>query len=367
MSAFPFATLAEIRARTLPATDWLWHGYLAGGSITLLTSQWKCGKTTLLSVLLARMGAGGTLAGLPVRAGSAAVVSEEDERHWAARDARLRLGPHIQLLCRPFRGRPTPDGWAALVNALADLRAAGQLDLAVIDPLAGFLPGRSENEAGLILDFLHPLQQLTAAGAAVLILHHPKKGVPVAGQTARGSGALMGAADVLMEMDRVGGAADDDRRRRLWGFSRHPETPRQLVIELTADGTDYAALGDFAAPEEADQWPVLLGVLEEAQKKLTRQEVLAHWPADHPRPNDVTLWRWLEKAVAAGRLLRAGTGRKNSPWVYWLAGMEAKWANDPRARYLAKLTPLPELAPLEDVFGLTEPAPRGRSKKGGGP
>ena len=29
-------------------TDWLLHGYLARGNITLLTSQWKAGKTTLL-------------------------------------------------------------------------------------------------------------------------------------------------------------------------------------------------------------------------------------------------------------------------------------------------------------------------------
>ena len=47
-------------------TRWLWHGYLAAGAVTLLTSRWKAGKTTLLSVLLARMGAGGELAGLSV-------------------------------------------------------------------------------------------------------------------------------------------------------------------------------------------------------------------------------------------------------------------------------------------------------------
>src|SRR4051794_38506230 len=79
MSPFQFATLDEIRGRNPPGTAWLWHGYLAGGSITLLTSQWNTGKTTLLSVLLARMVTGGTLAGLPVRAGHVAVVSEEDE------------------------------------------------------------------------------------------------------------------------------------------------------------------------------------------------------------------------------------------------------------------------------------------------
>src|ERR1051325_6318306 len=56
-------------AKGLP--PWLWHGSLAPGNVTLLTSQWKSGKTTLVSVLLDRMKAGGQLAGLPVAAGKA--------------------------------------------------------------------------------------------------------------------------------------------------------------------------------------------------------------------------------------------------------------------------------------------------------
>lgn len=359
MSAPPpihFATLDELRTRTPPGTDWLWDGYIAAGSVTLLTSRWKTGKTTLLSVLLAKMESGGMLGGRAVRAGHVAVVSEEGEGHWTARDARLLLGPHVHLACRPFRGRPTPDGWAALVGELADRRAAGRLDLAVIDPLASFLPGGSENNAGSILDFLQPMQQLTAAGAGVLVLHHPTKGVPTPGQMARGSGALMGAADVLMEMDVLPHAADDDRRRRLWGFSRHPETPRQLVIELNAEGTDYTALGDFTAPERQEGWPVLLGVLEDARKKLTRKEILEGWPEDHPKPGDVTLWRWLEEAVAAGRVLRSGTGRRPDPFVYWLLGMEEKWAADPvRRQFLATLPQRPERSPLADLLDLPEP------------
>src|SRR6516225_3379061 len=53
---------------------WLWHGYLGPGKITLLTSQWKSGKTTLISVLLARLSRGGELAGLPLAAGRAAMI-----------------------------------------------------------------------------------------------------------------------------------------------------------------------------------------------------------------------------------------------------------------------------------------------------
>jgi hypothetical protein len=40
--------------------DWLWHGYVATGNITLLTSRWKAGKTTLLSLLLSRRKTGGS-------------------------------------------------------------------------------------------------------------------------------------------------------------------------------------------------------------------------------------------------------------------------------------------------------------------
>src|SRR5438046_10696915 len=89
--------------------EWVWDGYVGSGQVTLLTSQWKCGKTTLLSVLLARMAAGGTLAGRAVRPGSVVVLSEEAKALWAGRAQRLGIGPHARFLCRPFRGaRPTP-------------------------------------------------------------------------------------------------------------------------------------------------------------------------------------------------------------------------------------------------------------------
>jgi hypothetical protein len=55
-----------------PAGDWLLEGYLAPGTVTLLTGARKgVGKTTLLSVLLKRLETGGQLAGLAVRAAKA--------------------------------------------------------------------------------------------------------------------------------------------------------------------------------------------------------------------------------------------------------------------------------------------------------
>jgi hypothetical protein len=50
-------------------TQWLWHGLVAAGKVTLFTSLWKSGKTTLLAHYLARRRAGGEFLGLAVAAG----------------------------------------------------------------------------------------------------------------------------------------------------------------------------------------------------------------------------------------------------------------------------------------------------------
>jgi AAA domain len=360
--AFRPADLAELKADRPTAADWLWHGYLAAGNVSLLTSQWKAGKTTLTSVLLSKLGAGGTLAGLTVRAGRAVVVSEESSALWVARGERLAFGPNVRFLCRPFLGRPTPAGWRALIDHLLQQRWSDGLDLVVIDTLASFLPTSGENNAGVMMDALLPLQALTAAGMSVLINHHPRKGEPAAGQAARGSGALTGFADISVEMKWFGRPTDDDRRRTLAGYSRHADTPKRLVIELNAEGTDYASLGDFAAPELDAGWSVLIGVLEDAKRKLTRQQIRENWPADYPKPDDVTVWRWLDRAVADARVLRQGTGRKRDPFRYWLPGMEEKWANDPNR---LELEPIPPLAPIREALDLDRFLPR--RQKGGGP
>ena len=43
--------------------DWLWEGFLARGALTMLTAQWKTGKTTLLSRLLPKFEKGGHFLG----------------------------------------------------------------------------------------------------------------------------------------------------------------------------------------------------------------------------------------------------------------------------------------------------------------
>jgi hypothetical protein len=328
----PSQTAADLLARVVAARDldqirftpptWLWHGYLGPGKVTLLTSQWKSGKTTLVSLLLARMQQGGQLAGLPVAAGKALVISEESEADWRPRFAHLGIRDNVDLLCRPFTAQPSMEQWLALIETAAAMRHRQGSDLVVIDSLAYFLPAHSENSASALLECLTPLQRLSTAHMGVLLPHHPRKGRTVAGQAARGSGALPSFVDVIIEMGYYAHPDDLDRRRRLVAFSRHDDTPRHLLIELNADGTDYEVLQSGLDAALGDSWAVVVQVLTESVSKLTRQEILDRWSPDYHKPDSTTLWRWLSRAVAGGIVRQEGTGRPRDPFRYWLPQRE---------------------------------------------
>ena len=76
-----------------------------------MTSQWKAGKTTLLSMLLTRRAGGGELAGLAVTPGKTVVVTEEPEAIWADRARLYPFGGQVCFVPRPFLGVPrAPNG-----------------------------------------------------------------------------------------------------------------------------------------------------------------------------------------------------------------------------------------------------------------
>jgi hypothetical protein len=310
-------------------TSWLWDGYLARGNITLLTSQWKAGKTTLLALLLARLGRGGQFAGRGLRVGKAVVLSEEPEGLWEQRREKLGLGAHVCLICRPFRGKPAWEQWRGIVDDLLRLWEAHRFDLLAIDTLGSFLPPGCENNADRLIEALAALRPLTDAGMAAFLTHHPAKGQSADGQAARGTGAFGSHCDIVLEMKYYTRPSDKDRRRRLFGYSRLDGTPAELVIELNADGSDYTTHGDVDQAEFAHNWETLRLVLAQAGDRLTRGRVYEQWPETLPRPEPRTLARWLEHAFGLGLICRRGGGRKGDAFRYWLPGREEAWRSDP--------------------------------------
>lgn len=335
MSSSPYripvaVDFSQMKRSAKGTVDWIWQGYVAFGSITLFTSRWKSGKTTLLSVLLSRLKQGGTLADSPVHAAAAVVVSEESPAIWVARGEKLSFGSHLKWFCQPFFHSPSSGEWYDLVCRIGDL-SVKRPTMIVIDPLVAVLPGSVENNAAAIMKSLGLFRILTQKGAAVLLLHHPSKGRSL---DPRGSGALASFADILMELDLPHNAAPNDRRRWLRARGRHDVAPRERLIELVADGNDYVVRHP-EAEDCANGLQIICMILSDARSKQTRQQICADWPETLDKPHKGTLCKWLQQAVDQGLIRCDGQGRRYSPYRYWLPEREELFGR--------------ELEPLEEI------------------
>ena len=93
-------------------------------------------------------------------------------------------------------GRP----WPAIVDLAVAEAAARDAGVLIIDTLAQFagLRGDEENNAGAALRALAPVQRAAGTGLAVELTRHERKSGGEPGESARGSSAYGGAADIIV-------------------------------------------------------------------------------------------------------------------------------------------------------------------------
>ena len=293
--------------------NWLWEGYIARDHVTLFVGIWKGGKTTLLAHLFKAMENGGELGG-DVFPCKILVVTEEGKGHWARRRDIIGIGSHLSIASRPFKGRPTQNDWEMLIDMIAkDVERVG-FDLVVIDSWQAVNPSQDENNASDTMAALAPLSQLSEAGAAVLLVHHPnKKGNADQGQASRGSGALTGWVDTIVELRRFSTNDNRDRRRVLKAYGRFDETPDEVVVELTDDG--YTCVGTAGDAKQSDRFEVIAEILDSDWR--TREDIRDRWPVGTiPKPGTSTIRTDLNAGFEAGEWERQGEGRKGDPFVY---------------------------------------------------
>ncbi|CAN5212360.1 hypothetical protein BH11PLA2_BH11PLA2_02260 [soil metagenome] len=304
--------MAGLAAARTTDIRWLWGDYLATGMVTLLIGHGKDGKTTLLSLLLERLQSHRPLAGMPVTARSAFVISEEPAEIWHHRAVTLGLREHVQWICRSFFMRPEPKEWMEILRATR----ASKPDLIVIDSLSHFFPENRENSPERFLQAIRPLNQITEQGTAVLVVHHPRKDSRPGALVPRGTAAMVGFADIVITLERAPHAPITDRRRVIRATSRLG-SPSERWLELSPDGLDYAVVPEPSAADVNNAtWDVLRSVLEDHHGELTQKEIRAAWPEDYETPSKATLARWLSAAVAAGQVVRNGRGRTGDPFRY---------------------------------------------------
>jgi hypothetical protein len=189
-------------------------------------------------------------------------------------------------------------------------------DLVVFDTISNLWPVRDENDAGEVQEALMPLRQLTIE-AALKLVHHLRKGDGAEVTGSRGSIALPAFADTILELRRYQPGDRRDRRRVLTGHGRWDETPTEVVLELTADGSRYVVHGDRGDVAGKDLRRVITGLLPNEPPGWTAEKVRVELP-EKAAPGKQKLLDALRDGSEAGDWRREGEGRKGSPFTYWV-------------------------------------------------
>jgi predicted ATP-dependent serine protease len=248
-----------------PEPDWTWEGYLAPGTITLLAGRPKAGKSTLAFGLFGAVSEGSAFAGRNTRATGVLLLSEERRDTLLQKQRRFNLNGSIDLLMRHEVGA---ESWPEVVSdAVARCKERG-LGVLVIDTFDKWAPlhGDQENSSGAVNEALRPLAEAAGEGLAVLLITHQRKAGGSHGEAVRGSNALTGSVDVIVELERVGESNPDARLLR--SHSRHDGTPPELVVRLGED--DYEACSDVAAVNAQAERETLRALLTDEFQKVSR-------------------------------------------------------------------------------------------------
>ena len=303
-----FLSWSEIRDSTPadPESESILSGYIVRGAVTLLSGKPKVGKSTLASAIAEAVDADAEdFLGCTVTGGPVVYLSEEGLATLAP-----KLPPSSRSVALTRDGAWPKPSWPELIEAAVAKATEIGAVLLVVDALAfwaSFAEG-SEKDSGAAQATMDALGAATAAGLAVLIVHHQRKSGGEDGDAIRGSGALLGSVDASMELERLGG-----RHRRLVALGRWPAPP-VLVIDHDAETGGWRVVGRAGSREEAAQLngdERILAALPDDAPGITEPDlvdVLGVHPREVAKP--------LRSLHGRGLSVRTGEGKRGDPYRY---------------------------------------------------
>ena len=304
-----------VSARELPpytAPPWLWNGYIARGAITLLTGIWKGGKTVLITHLLRDLYLGTGLCSKAIE-GPVLVVSEEPLTHWAGREQDSEFDQRVLFLRRPSFARCDDAQWHRLIQEITTKVRDSNAELVIIDALPNIWAVDNENDAAQVSEALSIMRDISEAGAALLLVHHPRKGESGLQTASRGSGALPSFADILVDLGKLPSDGEHSKRRLLKALGRFGTEPPEQVIELTDGG--YVMKGAPIEARESDQVETIAEILSQADRALSHKEIMELWPLQQSIGKN-KLRDLLRNGASEGRWSELGKGGRNDPYRY---------------------------------------------------
>lgn len=251
---FRLYSLAEVL--DFPEQRWLIDEVIHVGKLGVLYGLPESGKSFLAIDWALSIATGEQWQGRDVMAGPVVYVAGEGRSGIAPRLGAWLQKHDVTELPKAFMLFDPPyvverESVEQLLGSIRTALAEEQPRLIVLDTLACCF-GLDENSAKDMNLFVAGCRRLTAeTGATILVVHHSGKN----GGPERGSGALRGAADVMIAVERNGSgrfALKNDKQKDAERFKPRAFTLEQVTLK---NGTSSCVIAEapYSAPKSADR------------------------------------------------------------------------------------------------------------------
>ena len=308
-----FKTAAEIAQQgDTPIEVLAWPGVVAGTMIQVVGKIKAAGKTTYQLAQCASLVHGLPFLGEPTEKTPVVYLTEQPPATFkiALKRAGLIGSEDFIFLCW---GDTLGSFWQEVAHKATEECKRRGAKVLVVDTLAQFagIEGDGENQAGRALEAMRPLQAAVADGLAVIVIWHERKRGGSISDSGRGSSAIGGAVDTILNLSRPQGN-QKTTFRVLRGISRLSDVPEQLVIELDASGS-YIKRGTSSAVAEQEAQAAILEALPETDEgALTLEELCKVTGVKRTTAQQV-----LEELEPQDFIRRIGAGKKGDPHRFY--------------------------------------------------
>lgn len=264
-----FFTAPELRDYVSPHIDWVIERLLAKSLLTLFGGKPKAGKTTFAFGGLHAMRYGVPFMGLRANPGRVLYVTEQNKttiRPKLEEYGLLDWDGLTVMFAREMLGEP----WEQIVARAASFCEDDHTDLVVVDTVNDLAHLENENDTNLWLNALNPLQALAQhGGVSVWGVCHAKKEATNLIDMFRGSGAVVGKADIVLGLWREG--SGEETTRTVEGISRL-DNGFDEKTRITRDGCQYVTAGTLKEIEAERRLAEILDALPVSEADaITRQ------------------------------------------------------------------------------------------------
>lgn len=307
---------------------WVVEGYLYYGGVTLVAGAPKKGKSTLISDLLrARLNRAEFL-NKPVAPGPVLYLTEEAGIAVAHKVRDLKT---MSILDRSTALRAEVSRLKDVLALVTDWIGSRRDVVVVLDTLAIWAGFDDENNASEVTKAIARIMALAAnTNAAVIIVHHTRKGGGTDGEAIRGSSAIMGTVDVSVEMKGVRDSDEGTRRqldikgRVIMPRTEHLDYVRpedgHTVQAMAVNGGYHYQLVDLTKDDDQLREEWALGAPTTPGTAWSAREWMEHWddiksiPGAKKRLDDGPHKNWFART----QVQEMREGERARGWHWWM-------------------------------------------------